>query len=522
MKKSATVLVLCFLISSLVGSSVVSAGAISPTPPAPTAPDVFITSIAGTTVGGKLSLDDVEIYNQTDTPIDLSDWQLTFSVSGCSIAGPVSLPKASGWILPKHYLNFERATAPTSPTDYSTLFGFTDTSIFTGCKLASMQLSAGGQAEQTILIPNLSSLSVQHKQRSNATSTLRTITGDFTTDYPKSVADLRSDLLYSPPDSDNGLRLIEMLPHARDCSPTDTTSPDCSDYIKLYNPTNKPIDLSHYRLRVGHKGQSTSVTNTFHFGQMLGAGKYFALVSRDDGEPLSLTDSGNFVWLEDSEGVKTFGPIMAYPDASSTTKIGQAWAFDGTNWRWTSAPHPLDANYFPPSTPVIAPAVTPTLKPCGINQYRSSETNRCRKIVVSASTLVPCKPDQTRNEETNRCRSILTSSSTLQSCKANQVRNPATNRCKSTTSANGSLKPCQPGWSRNPDTNRCRKGSVLGSATTQVQDVKSPMTKSSHWLLISVIVLGALAYGLYEWRQELGLKLAGSKRLLASIGKTKK
>lgn len=517
MKKFFLLLLLCLFTFSLASESFASAGGAEPPPPQPTSPDILITSLAGTGL-----LDNVEIYNQTDTPIDLSSWQLAFSVTDCALLAPIGIPIPSGWLLPKHYLNFERAAAPQNPNDFSVLFDFPDLALFSGCKLRSVQLSQAERLEQTVTITDFSKMPAQHKQRTLSPNSTRSVTGDFVSDYKLATTPFYSEPLYSPPAS-SGLQILEMLPHARDCSPTDTTSPDCSDYIKLYNPTNATIDLSLYRLRVGYKGQNTSITNTFHFGQLLNPGKYFTLAARDDGDPISLTDTGNFVWLEDSYGVKTYGAPIQYPSASSTSKVSWAWAFDGATWRWTSAPHPFDANYFPPAE-VVPPAApdTPTYAPCSAHQYRSPETHRCRNLIVSASTLVPCKSNQVRNPETNRCRSVLATASSLQPCKAGQVRNPETNRCKSATSTNGQLKPCQAGWERNPETNRCRKGSVLGSATTKVQDIKAPVQSGVRWLLIGGVVVGALAYGLYEWRQELSLKLASSKKFVAGITRIRK
>jgi hypothetical protein len=64
---------------------------------------------------------------------------------------------------------------------------------------------------------------------------------------------------------------------------------------------------------------------------------------------------------------------------------------------------------------------------------------------------------------------------------------------------------------------------VLGSATTKVQDVKSPITaNNTRWTLACVIVLGALAYGFYEWRQELALKFASTSNIISRVTKLKK
>ena len=516
MKKFCRLLFLCALTFSLASESLVAAVGVTPSPSAANStPPLVITSLVGNNVFPNSGA--IELFNQADTPIELDGWRADFSFLDSCGSFAVSQPLKHGWLLAGEY--------------QTVIFG----NVRSGCtapRLNAVTVLNGDTINQVVTVPTTSPLPdgkiVQHKQRGNSSST-RIITGIYTTDYnaakpvDAASATLYDDPLYEPPADASGLQILEILPHARDCAPDDNTSPDCVDYVKLYNPTTLPIDLSQYRLRIGYKGQSIGVTNTFHFGQSLAPSKYFTLAARDDGEALSITDSGNYVWLEDTHGVKTYSPIVQYPSATSSSKIGWSWAWDGTMWRWTSAPHPFDANYFPPEVPAAtSPSNSSTLKPCAANQYRSAETNRCR-LIISASTLVPCRSDQTRNPETNRCRSILASSSSLQPCKAGQVRNPETNRCKSAVTTASSLKPCQPGWERNPDTNRCRKGTVLGDATAKVQDVRAP-TAADHtrWLLAGIAVIGALAYAAYEWRQELALKFAGITAMASKLTRSKK
>ncbi len=68
--------------------------------------------------------------------------------------------------------------------------------------------------------------------------------------------------------------------------------------------------------------------------------------------------------------------------------------------------------------------------------------------------LKPCpQENQERNPETNRCRS--TETKTLTPCLEGQERNPETNRCRSINSGPNYV-PCGPNQERNPQTNRCR------------------------------------------------------------------
>ena len=122
---------------------------------------------------------------------------------------------------------------------------------------------------------------------------------------------------------------------------------------------------------------------------------------------------------------------------------------------------------------------------------------------TSPSTLKPCNDDQFRNPETNRCKKI--ESSTLTPCSEGQTRNPETNRCRKVTSASTSLKPCQSNQYRSPETNRCRKKEIssIPEAKYKVQtEADSDMVFAGWWALGGV---GALASGYagWEWRREL-------------------
>ncbi len=514
MRRAAKVFVVCLLSVWFAAQASAAAATpttitVGPTPPPTSAPGLIITSIAGSSLP-----DFIELYNQNDGPYDLSGWSVIFTVhdvgvGGCAdVSSSVVLPQE--WLLSRHYLTLERTSAP-NPA--STTIPFTiDTSFLAGCvspQLASISIIGGsGTTEQSVVIPldkwsSITTTVAQHKQRGNSPGSTRAISGDFNTDYKivTGTVALNSDPLYTPPTDTAGLQILEILPNARDCSPLDT-DPTCGDYIKFFNPTDQAINLALYRVRIGAKGQSESVTNTFTWGQMLDPshdelllppGQYFMLTTRSDGQPISITDTGNYVWLEDAYGTTIYEPLVGYPDASSTTKTGYAWGYDGASWQWTSAPQPNAPNYFPPP-PVVQPLTSSgsvsvsVLKPCAVGQYRNPDTNRCRSVITATTALTPCNPGQERNPDTNRCRSIVTAST--------------------------ALAPCQPGWERNPDTNRCRKstGTVAGAATTAVKDVTAPMSDSPMgWYVATIAVAAALAYAAYEWRQEVSLAFAKSK-----------
>ncbi len=492
--------------------------AVQETPPASAAPDFIVTSIVGSALPQY-----IELFNQGDAPLHLEGWSVTFTIhdatpGGCAdTSTSVSLP--AGWMLSKKYVTLENTTTP-SPGSLTYPFSLDSTTLLLDCLTPMLSqvalVHATDTPEQAATIPTsdwsaTSTVAAQHRQRGNSLSSTRAITGIFDGDYKivTGAITLNSDPLYAPPTDSASLQVLEVLPNARNCSPLET-DPTCSDYIKLFNPTDQPINLALYRLRVGYKGQSESITNTFTWGKdldpandelLLPPSSYYMLAARNDGQPISVTDSGSFIWIEDAYGTATYEPIVEYPDASSTSNIGQAWAYNGTTWLWTSVPQPGAANYFPP---VIVPPVVLTsvsvdnaLKPCGESQYRSPLTNRCNTIAATLSSLAPCGESEERNPLTNRCRAIATISAELARCPEGSERNPATNRCR-------------------------QIAAVAGASTTTataVKDVAAPATEYAGWVVAALAILLAIGYGLYEWRQDLALVVVHGRERTRSMFK---
>lgn len=528
MKRFISLLIACiYLLTTLPAASAAAIPVGPPPNDVTTSPGVLISAFASDD-----SLEALELYNQTSAPIKLAGWQVGFGehFSDCDNQSfSAALPASTGWLLPKSYITLENANNISDSTDSILYFNIPLPSQ-PGCSEPSLKTiilrGTDGSIVQTIDLPLGTPIGFwQQHQRGNSSSSTRTFNGNFSDDYKLATSSFTfySAPLYSPPTDASGLQILEVLPHARDCSPLDNTSPDCADYIKLFNPTNSSIDLSSYRLRIGHKGQSESVTNTFDFSQTLAPSTYLTLATRDDGAPLGITDSGGYIWLEDTAGVKIYEPAIEYPSASSIGKIGAAWAFDGNSWQWTATPKPFGANLFTPLAASGASSSSSSPKPCAADQYRNPLTNRC-KLIITASTLVACLPTQFRNPETNRCNNLASATSSLKPCAANQVRNPATSRCKSTTTMTSSLKPCQPGWTRNPDTNRCRKGSPAANDKPQIQDVKDTRTARSMagWLIALAAIAVALGYAVWEWRQEIADRLLRPRSRLRRIVPNKK
>lgn len=310
-----------------------------------------------------------------------------------------------------------------------------------------------------------------------------------------------------------GVVINEILPN-----PTGTDGGH--EYIELYNPTDEPIPLD------GCSLQTTANSKTYDFkGVTLGPGQYQAFYDSETGLTLANAAGGTVWLLSPTEEIQSIN----YPGGLDDN---QAWSLFGGNWQATYSLTPSGANLLVSAKSCPAgqyrSTVTnrcrniesaSTLSSCGTNQYRNPVTNRCKTLVLSVSSLAPCAAGQYRNPATNRCKSAVSSSSSLTPCQSNQFRNPETNRCKLISSSGSSLKPCQPGWTRNPETNRCRKGGVVkGASIATVKDVNTPSVGTSpRWILAGLLILVALAYAIYEWRQEISLKYVEAKAKAAKL-----
>ncbi len=238
---------------------------------------------------------------------------------------------------------------------------------------------------------------------------------------------------------------------------------------------------------------------------------------KDSDEAMSLTNTGGYVWLEDLYGVKVYqNTVVQYPDASSVKTQGMSWALDSANnaWKWM-IPRPTMVNQWlpEPEAQTNAVATTSNNKDCGPGKERNPETNRCRSIPTIA-TVSPCKEGQERNPATNRCRSAQTLAASQKACSAHQYRNPETGRCKNkaTTPA---LAPCKKDQERNPETNRCRKKVTKSKDIAEVQDVSGNHKKSNNTLFfIGAGVAMIIGYGVYEWRQDIAIRLARTRAIL--------
>jgi hypothetical protein len=258
------------------------------------------------------------------------------------------------------------------------------------------------------------------------------------------------------------MRLVisELLPNA-------SGSDIGHEFIEIYNPNDVAVALAPYRLLVGPAYEKWY---EFPTGAVIDAGAYISF--SNSAIPFTLLNSTSRLALALDDGT-----ILNEVPAYDTPKDDVSWALIGDDWVYTNSPTPDSANIA--SQEAAAPGATSasTLQPCADNQYRSSETNRCRLIAAQSTQPKPCNADQERNPETNRCRNIVTATTP---------------------------KPCKEGQERNLTTNRCR---TVVKMTTVDYGVLGAETKTSgNWYVLAAmggVLLVALGYAVWEWRIEL-------------------
>lgn len=304
-----------------------------------------------------------------------------------------------------------------------------------------------------------------------------------------------------------GVVISEVLPNP---SGSDTGH----EFIELYNPSDEVITLDGCALQVA----GSSKQHVF-YDSVIESQSYLSFSDTITGLTLPNT-AGATVWLLSTEQVEI--SVAAYPGGLAD---GVAWGNINGTWQITYAPTPQGINQAMPYPPCSAgqernpetnrcvsiAVASANVVACKEGQERNLETNRCRAIVV-ATALTTCKLGQERNPETNRCRSAIGATSTLKSCEAGQERNPETNRCRKVASA-AIQAACKAGQERSKETNRCRKITMKGSLIASVKDVQTGAAASkTSWYITGIVVLAALAYAIYEWRQDILLRLRRLKK----------
>jgi hypothetical protein len=141
-----------------------------------------------------------------------------------------------------------------------------------------------------------------------------------------------ADMAYGLPRSDIGLKapaITELLPN-----PDGTGTDKTDEFIELYNPNDKPFDLSGFSLQTGSTRKHTYV---FPKGSGLEPKGFQAFYSKTTGLSLSNT-SGQARLLVPS------GATVSYTAEYEKAKDGIAWALADGKWYWTTESTPGKPN----------------------------------------------------------------------------------------------------------------------------------------------------------------------------------
>ena len=250
------------------------------------------------------------------------------------------------------------------------------------------------------------------------------------------------------------------------------------EWIELWNYGAEPVSLEGLVVRYNIR---TVKELTLSQPIMLDPNSYYVVQSPDYTLSLTNTASSASLYSSDSSLLSETAPYENAPD-------GTSWAWFETGWEFTNRPTPGVANKANALEEMPVLPITSSLKPCRPDQYRSTETNRCR-LIPKASVASACQPGWYRNPETGRCRKIAVAP-TLKPCAEGQVRNPETNRCRT----NKQMTEVDYGVLAAVDTNEPSQGYIL--------------------LILALLAAGILGYGIWEWRREVRQFLASLWRRL--------
>lgn len=466
----------------------------SPTEPQLSSSPLIITSYK--TVNNGTDIDFVQIYNDSDSLQNLNEWTLMDPENSRSAI----IAAKSGYIEPGTHVIIAQDGVQNATYD---MVGWSQP-VATSKVIKSLVVS------NTQFKPHVSQIGSTVDtwlMRNSTTSGYSTATtaAAFSAPYQP----LFDDGLYTLPLAPADLHVAEIYPYASTCDPLDS-GVLCGDYVKLVNDSTMPVDLSSYTLRTDSSSSTRTSANTFDLSGYgtVGPGGYVLISQTDTGGRLSLTNSGGYVWIEDTWGLVQYPETMTRYESAGSSLQGYGYARDESgSWHWTSTPMPSGANVMTP----------PPSQQCPDGKYLNPETNRCRSLEDTLSALATCDEGSERNPTTNRCRKVTTASSTQTPCKEGQIRNPETNRCRSIASEVADLIPCNDGYERNPATNRCRKVAVAGSETVKypVEPYKQGAASMATWWVAGGVAALALGYGIWEWREEISTAPARLVRVIS-------
>ena len=150
------------------------------------------------------------------------------------------------------------------------------------------------------------------------------------------------------PPADIGLKvpeITELLPN-----PAGSGTDASNEFIELYNPNDRPFDLSGFKLQSGLKSLHVY---TFSTGAVLPSQSFTSFNTAATG--LSLSNSGGRAQLLDPSG-----NLLVSTDIYGTAADGQSWALANGHWYWSLTPTPSAANLVTLMAPVVKLPAAPS------------------------------------------------------------------------------------------------------------------------------------------------------------------
>ncbi len=489
---------------------------------------VVITEVM-TASSASASSEFVEIYNQSDTAVNLTDWKVQYQASSSNpLTGSWTTKSSLDGQLKAH--GFALVSSSIFNTEKSVTGDF---QLSSGLSGTAGRLSDGINTTDSLTWGVASALEGTSAAAPSAGHSLkRTVDSDalfvdnnnnstdfVLSDQPFAQGGGVEDIVVEPvdvclatPEIDltvpdgyeidaNGdcVKIVQPLVCSKDVIINEFLSDpvgleaDGGEFVELYNASSSDAPLVGCGL---HSSKSSQPLIEFIDSDVVPAGGYYVVSLAD-----KLTNSSGSVTFSNADQDN----IVTY----SNLKEGQAMALFGDAWEVTNQPTAMAKNL-----PYVEPGlgsgdtsqVSSTLEPCPAGKYRNPDTNRCKNTDSTDTALASCDAGQYRNPETNRCKKIASTASTLTPCSPGQERNPETNRCRKVSSTTSSLKPCESGYERNPDTNRCRKLVSASGPNQFAAEDSSPNGVKLNTIAVGSFMTAALGYAAFEYRSEaLGL-----------------
>ncbi len=323
------------VILSLILASVLSAlhfTEVSLAQPLPGSPTIVISEIS---MGTSASASDefIELYNNTKTDVDVSNWTIYYkSSTGKTWTKKASLPQNTfihahdyflvASLLPNADVNLTSGLAQTGGTVVlKDANGANVDMVGWGTSdMSETQAAAPAQTDEVVYRQfddqnqtmtdtnnNFSDFDISHTATPKMPPAVETPTPDISTTYPT-------------------ITLNELLP-----DPVAPQSDSTDEFIELYNPNNLDVNLSGWILK--DAGGGSYIIKD----KIIPALGYLTITSSESS--LSLNNSGDVISL--------YSPDNNLVDESAdygNAKPGLSWAIVGNSWNWTISPTPSTAN----------------------------------------------------------------------------------------------------------------------------------------------------------------------------------